>query len=65
MRTVTMGTVKCSPDINPDVLVTEFCEGASAVGEPITFNGVVTNTGNVELAGVTVDDDVTLFCPLD
>ena len=50
-------TAICPPQFNPSITVTKFCQDAEFLGEPITFNGVVTNAGNEELVDVTVVDD--------
>ncbi|WP_432471299.1 DUF7507 domain-containing protein [Amphritea sp. HPY] len=47
----------CAADINPAIAVTKLCTDSTGAGQPILFNGVVTNTGNVTLNGITVVDD--------
>ena len=44
------GTISCAPAI----LITEQCVNAPALGQPITFSGIVSNTGCVTLTDVTV-----------
>jgi hypothetical protein len=44
----------CNVICNPAITVTKVCTDATALGEPITFNGTVCNTGNVTLNNVTV-----------
>ena len=46
----------CVVLIHPKIAVTKECVDAAA-GEPITFSGTVTNTGDVLLVDVTVTDD--------
>ncbi|HET6201704.1 MAG TPA: hypothetical protein VFI25_02750 [Planctomycetota bacterium] len=47
--------VICAPAID----VTKSCQNAPAPGQPISFTGTVTNTGNTHLSNVTVFDDRT------
>jgi hypothetical protein len=47
----------CSIPCNPGINVTKVCQNAVSATAPITFNGTVTNTGNVTLSNVTVSDD--------
>ena len=47
----------CQADVSPAIAVTKQCTDAPAFGEPILFNGTVSNTGNVVLLGVSVVDD--------
>ncbi|MBV1787972.1 hypothetical protein KQ940_07890 [Marinobacterium sp. D7] len=47
----------CAADILPAIAVTKECVDPAMYGDPITFSGTVTNTGNVALNNVTVVDD--------
>ena len=50
----------CAPDITPDIAVDKFCTAtinAGGSGIDVSFNGTVTNIGNVALENVTVVDD--------
>ena len=60
----------------PQIDIEKFTNGEDAdlptgpfvlVGDPVTWTFVVTNTGNVPLIGITVDDDqgVVVSCPQD
>ncbi len=42
---------------SPAIAVTKTCTDAPAPGQPITFAGTVTNTGNVTLSNVACTDD--------
>jgi len=42
---------------SPDIAVTKECQDATSLTGPITFDGTVTNTGDVTLDSVTVVDD--------
>src|SRR5262245_10677238 len=43
--------------LQPNIAATKNCTPASGPGQPISFSGTVTNTGNTALTGVTVSDD--------
>lgn len=47
----------CAADILPAIDVTKECTDPAVYGDPIAFNGTVTNIGNVALNSVTVVDD--------
>jgi hypothetical protein len=47
----------CSATPSPFIEVTKQCTDAPAFGQPILFDGTVTNSGNIALLGVTVVDD--------
>lgn len=38
------------------ITVTKDCVNASGQGQPITYSGVITNTGNVAITGITLSD---------
>jgi hypothetical protein len=50
-------SASCAADVTPAIDVTKQCTDAPLFGQPILFNGTVSNSGNVELLGVTVVDD--------
>lgn len=50
-------SASCSADVLPDISVTKQCTDSPAFGQPILFDGTVTNTGNVLLLNVVVSDD--------
>jgi hypothetical protein len=59
-------SASCAADVLPAIDVTKQCTDAPAFGQPILFNGTVSNTGNVALLGVSVvDDNGTPADPLD
>ncbi|MCI0589824.1 MAG: hypothetical protein L0323_23670 [Planctomycetes bacterium] len=47
----------CAVDCAPAIEVTSACQAAPAPGQPISFTGTVTNTGNAGLSSVTVVDE--------
>jgi uncharacterized repeat protein (TIGR01451 family) len=50
-------TAGCETDIlNPDIDVTKSCTEFAQVGDTITYTITVTNTGDEDLEGITVDD---------
>jgi hypothetical protein len=52
--------VSCSADVHPAILVTKLCSATintGGTGIDVTFNGTVSNTGDVILENVTVVDD--------
>ena len=50
-------SASCAADVLPAIDVTKQCTDAPAFGQPILFNGTVSNSGNVALLGVVVVDD--------
>jgi hypothetical protein len=50
-------SASCAADVSPAIDVTKQCTDAPLFGQPILFNGTVSNSGNVELLGVMVVDD--------
>jgi uncharacterized repeat protein (TIGR01451 family) len=65
----TTATVQVSNSINPQLTIhkTSTTVSFAAVGDPIAYSYVLTNTGNVTLAGpfTVTDDKVTVACPDD
>jgi uncharacterized repeat protein (TIGR01451 family) len=43
---------------NPSIGVSKSCDGVAHVGDTITYTIIVTNTGDEDLTGITVDDSV-------
>ena len=53
------GSDSCSTDIlNPDIDVEKTCTDFAQVGDTITYTITVTNTGDEDLEGITVDDSL-------
>ncbi len=52
-------TAGCSTEIlNPDITVTKSCPESATVGDTITYTITVTNTGDEDLEGITVEDSL-------
>ena len=50
-------TAECSTDVlNPDITVTKSCTETAQVGDTITYTITVTNSGDEDLEGITVED---------